>query len=320
LPKKKKTPEASSRPFRSGTASIIGLPNAGKSTLLNALVGEKVAIVSHKAQTTRTSLTGIVTTPHAQIRFVDTPGLHKSDNPFNQRMMRTVRAALQAIDVLVFVADATHSVSEEIVHAIDLVKKAGVPTVCVLNKVDRLPAKEKLLELIAAYQELHSFAAIIPISALRRDGVDALRDAIIAHLPEGPPLYPEDHFTDVPSRFLAAEIVREKILGLTSQEVPHAVAVLVDKWDETPQMTRIAATIYVERPGQKSIIVGKAGAAIKRIGTSSRIAIEEFFQKKVFLELFVKVKPGWRGDPQFLNELDWRRMAGTDAGDGDELQ
>lgn len=320
MPKKKKTPDASPRAFRSGTASIIGLPNAGKSTLLNALVGEKLAIVTHKAQTTRTSLTGVVTTPNAQIRFVDTPGLHRSDNLLNQRMMRTVRAALQEIDVLVFVADSTHSISEEIVQAIDLVKKTGVPTLCVLNKVDRLASKAKVLELITGYQALHDFVAYIPISATRRDGVDQLRDAIIALLPEGEQMYPDDHLTDVPSRFLAAEIVREKILTLTNQEVPHAVAVLVDTWEETPKLTRIAATIYVERAGQKNIIIGKGGEGIKRIGTTARISIEEFFQTKVFLELFVKVKPGWRSQPDFLNELDWRRMTGTDTGAGEDTQ
>ncbi|MBM3766792.1 MAG: GTPase Era [Acidobacteria bacterium] len=304
MPKKK---------YRAGTASIIGLPNAGKSTLLNALVGEKLAIVTAKAQTTRTSLNGVWTGAEAQIVFVDTPGIHKSDNVFNQRMMRTVRSAMESIDVLVYVFDATRFVNDEVKQAIDLVKKAEVPAILVLNKIDAVKEKEKLLALIEAFRELHGFAAYIPLSAKKGEGLDELRAAIVEHLPNGPAIYPEDHITEVPSRYLAAEMIRERILILARQEVPHSVAVLVDTWEETSKLTRISATIYVERPGQKSIIVGSGGAMIKAIGTSARLQLEKFFQTKIFLELFVKVKPDWRSQPEFLNELDWRKMVGGES-------
>lgn len=297
-----------SKQFRAGTASIIGLPNVGKSTLLNAIVGEKLAIVTAKAQTTRTSLNGVWTGEAAQIVFVDTPGVHKSDTAFNKRMMNAVRAALDAIDVVVFVVDATRAVDEANRQAVDLVKKTGVPAILVLNKADAVAEKPRILSLIEEYKALHEFADYMPISAKKGDGVDKLRSLIASYLPEGEPLHPEDHLTDVPSRFLAAEIVREKILMLAHQEVPHSVAVLVDKWEEGENITRISATIYVERNGQKSIIVGAGGAMIKKIGTAARYEIEKFFDRKVFLELFVKVKPDWRNQPEFLNELDWRRM------------
>ncbi|MBM3783364.1 MAG: GTPase Era [Acidobacteria bacterium] len=300
------------RKFRAGSASIIGLPNAGKSTLLNALVGEKIAIVTAKAQTTRTSLNGVWTGPAAQIVFVDTPGIHKSDNVFNQRMMRAVRSALESIDVLVYVCDATKPLPLPAAEtqAVDLVKKTPVPALLVLNKVDAVKNKEKLLAVIDSYRALHEFAAYIPVSARKGEGLEVLRDAIIERLPAGPAIYPEDHLTEVPSRYLAAEMIREKILILARQEVPHSVAVLVDKWEETPGLTRIMATIFVERAGQKSIIVGAGGAMIKKIGISARKELETFFAKKIHLELFVKVKPDWRSQPEFLNELDWRTMVG----------
>ena len=304
MPKKK---------YRAGTASIIGLPNAGKSTLLNALVGEKLAIVTAKAQTTRTSLNGVWTGPEAQIVLVDTPGIHRSDNVFNQRMMRAVRSAMESIDALVYVFDATRRIDDEVRQAIDLVKKAEVPAILVLNKVDEVKEKEKLLALIEVFRELHDFAAYIPLSAKKGEGLDVLRAAIVEHLPNGPAIYPEDHITEVPSRYLAAEMIRERILILARQEVPHSVAVLVDTWEETAKLTRISATIYVERPGQKNIIVGAGGAMIKSIGTAARMQLEKFFKTKISLELFVKVKPDWRSQPEFLNELDWRKMVGGES-------
>ena len=301
-------PKSPKPKFHAGAATIIGLPNAGKSTLLNAIVGEKLAIVTAKAQTTRTALNGVWTGPDAQIVFVDTPGLHKSDTVINRRMMQAVRASLDSIDVIVFVVDATKPPRQDISQAVDLVKKPGLPVILVLNKIDSIPDKPKLFTTIEQYQALHDFAAYIPVSAKKGDGIKELTKAITAHLPVGEPVYPDDHLTDVPSRFLAAEMIREKILILSRQEVPHSVAVLVDEWEDKPNIIRIAATVYVERAGQKNIIVGTAGAMIKKIGTAARTEIERFFQKKVFLELFVKVKPGWRNEPEFLNELDWRRM------------
>ncbi|HEU0122866.1 MAG TPA: GTPase Era [Bryobacteraceae bacterium] len=302
MPKSKKTK------FHAGAATIVGLPNAGKSTLLNAIVGEKIAIVTAKAQTTRTALNGVWTSEHSQIVFVDTPGLHKSDTVINRRMMQAVRASLDAIDVVVFVVDAKRKTSEEDAQAVDLVKKPGLPVILVLNKVDHLTDKTKLFTLIEHFKGLHDFAAYIPISARTGDGVEELKKEIIKHLPEADALYPEDHLTDVPSRFLASEMIREKILTHFNQEVPHSVAVLVDEWEDKPNLIRISATIYVERTGQKSIIVGAGGAMIKKIGTAARTEMEKFFDRKIFLELFVKVKPDWRNQPEFLNELDWRRM------------
>ena len=296
--------------FRAGTASIIGLPNAGKSTLLNALVGEKLAIVSSKPQTTRTALDGVLTTPTAQIVFVDTPGIHKSDTPYNQKMMRSVRASLDSIDVLVFVHDAQRVISTQVEGALDLVIKSRAPAILVLNKIDLVDDKTKILALLEQFPTKHSFAAYLPICAHSGDGVEGVRDEIIKLLPRASKIYPDDHITQMPSRFLAAEMIREKILTETHQEVPHAVAVLVETWEEKPTLTRISATIYVERLGQKTIVIGEKGAMLKKVGTAARLEMEQFFSTKIFLELFVKVRPDWRTQPEFLNELDWRVMTG----------
>jgi GTPase len=296
--------------FVSGFASILGRPNAGKSTLLNALLGRKLAIVSSRPQTTRASVQGVLNLPGAQIVFIDTPGIHKSDTLLNKRMMDTVRAHAQA-DVVVFLIDALPPFSEADSEAVDLVKKIAAPALAVFNKIDALRDKPKLLELIEQYRAHHSFAEYIPISALAGDGLDVLRAEIVKRLPEGQPLYPEDHLTDQPERFLAAEIVREKVLELTRQEVPHAVAVMIESWQDTNRLLRIAASIYVERQGQKAILIGSGGALLKKIGTLARQELEEVFGKKVFLETFVKVRPRWREDPEFLAAIDWRSMSGT---------
>lgn len=301
-------PKSKKPKFHAGHATIIGLPNAGKSTLLNAIVGEKIAIVTAKAQTTRTSLTGVWTGDNAQIVFVDTPGVHKSDTVINRRMMQVVRGSLNAVDVVVYVVDATRRPGDDDAQTVDLVKKPGTPIILVLNKVDQIKDKPKILALIEHFKALHDFNEYIPLSAKSGDGIDDLRKTIAKYLPESEPLRPEDHLTDVPSRFLAAETIREKILILSRQEVPHSVAVLVDEWEDKPNVIRVSATIYVERAGQKAIIVGAGGAMLKKIGTSARFELEKFFGKKFFLELFVKVKPDWRNQPEFLNELDWRRM------------
>lgn len=293
-----------------GFVSILGRPNAGKSTLLNALLGTKVAIVAPRPQTTRNAIQGVLTTPQAQIIFVDTPGIHKSTTKLNKRMMDTVRASAEA-DVVLFVIDATRRPSAEDAEAIDLVKKLNAPAIAVLNKVDRVSPKEYVLETIARYRELHDFTAYVPVSAIKGDGLETLKNEIVARLPEGPALFPADYLTDQPERFLAAELLREQVLMLTREEVPHAVAVMVDKWEDTPKLLRIAATIYVERPGQKAIVIGAAGAALKRIGTAARTEIEALVGKKVFLETFVKVQPGWREDPGFLQAMDWRTTSGV---------
>jgi len=295
---------------RAGFVAILGRPNAGKSTLLNALMGTKLAIVAPRPQTTRTAIQGVLRLPGAQIVFVDTPGIHESSTLLNKRMMDQVRASADA-DVVLFLVDATARFSDDDAGAVDLVKKTGAPAIAVFNKIDKLREKAKLLALIERYREMHDFAACVPISALKGDGVEVLRKETLARLPEGPALYPKDHLTDQPERFLAAEIIREKVLHLTRQEVPHAVAVMIENWEDTPGLVRIAATIYIERPGQKAILIGAGGALLKKIGTLARREIETLVGKKVFLQTFVKVRPNWRQDPEFLAATDWRGMAGT---------
>jgi GTP-binding protein Era len=294
---------------RAGFVAILGRPNAGKSTLLNALLGTKLAIVAPRPQTTRTAIQGVLKLPGAQIVFVDTPGIHESSTLLNKRMMDQVRASADA-DVVLFLVDATDRFHDEDLGAVDLVKKTGAPAIAVFNKIDKLRDKPKILALIERYRGLHDFAAYVPISALKGDGVEVLRKEILARLPEGPALYPKDHLTDQPERFLAAEIIREKALHLTHQEVPHAVAVMVEQWEDTGTLLRISATIYVERPGQKAILIGAGGALLKKIGTLARREIETLVRKKVFLQTFVKVRPNWRQDPEFLAATDWRGMAG----------
>ena len=301
-----------SETFRSGFVSVIGRPNAGKSTLLNALVGQKVAIVADKPQTTRTSIQGVATLPQAQIVFLDTPGIHKADTPLNKRLMDTVRHALEERDLLLFVADASRKFGEDDRRAVDLARRAATPVVLVLNKIDLLKDKAVLLPLIEEYRALFDFAAYVPVSAARGQGLEELRRAILEHLPEGPAYFPPDHVTDQPERFLAAELIREKVLLATRQEVPHSVMVTIDKWEETPRLTRIFATIRVEREGQKGIVIGAGGAMLKDIGTMARQEIERLLGGKVHLELYVRVQPGWREDAAFLNALDWRTMAEDD--------
>lgn len=298
--------------FRSGFVSILGRPNAGKSTLLNALIGSKIAIVADKPQTTRTTIQGVVTTSLAQMVLADTPGIHCADSAINKRMMETVRAALHDRDLLVFVADATLEVTVKDAQAVDLLKKTATPAILALNKIDLLKNKSRLLRRLEQYRGLHDFAEYVPVSARTGENLDKLRKQIMEHLPEGPAYFPADHVTDQPERFLAAELVRERILLETRLEVPHAVAVLVDKWEETARLIRIFATVYVEKEGQKGILIGAGGVKLKHIGTLARKEMERFFTKKIFLDLHVKVQPEWREKPAFLDALDWRTMAGKD--------
>ena len=296
--------------FVSGFVSLLGRPNAGKSTLLNALVGAKLAIVTSTPQTTRTLVQGVLNLEGAQIVFLDTPGIHRPDSAFNRRMMETVRTALQERDLLVFLVDAVRPFSAEDRSAVELIRPTRTPVLLALNKIDRLRDKSLLLPLIEQYKALHEFADYLPISALTGEGLDELRQAIVSRLPEGPAYFPPDHLTDQPERFLAAELIREKLMQETREEVPHALAVLVDRWEETPKLTRIAATIYVERDGQKGIVIGAGGSLLKRVGTAARLEMEALFGRKIFLELFVKVRPHWRDDPRMLDALDWRSMSG----------
>ncbi len=299
------------REFRTGFVSITGRPNAGKSTLLNALIGEKLAITARQAQTTRTSIQGVLTTDGAQIIFIDTPGIHRSDSLFNKRMMDTVRGALEDRDLVLYVVDASKPVGAEDEQSVSVLKRAH-QSLLVLNKIDRVEDKRLLLPIIENFTKLHNFAEVLPVSARKSIGLEELKSTIVKYLPEGEPLFPEDYFTDQPMRFLAGEIIREKILRSTQNEVPHAVAVLIDEWQESPKLIKIAATIHVDRPGQKVILIGKGGDMLKRIGTEARQEIETMTGNRVFLSLFVKVKRNWREDPAFLNAIDWRAMVGSE--------
>ncbi|MGC2108987.1 MAG: GTPase Era [Candidatus Korobacteraceae bacterium] len=297
--------------FRSGFVSIIGRPNAGKSTLLNALVGEKLAIVTRKPQTTRNRIQGIINVerkskrPTGQIVLVDTPGVHKPINSLNRRMMKEVYDALEGCDLLLLIVDAATKFGTGDKFVLDIAKRGGQPCFLLLNKIDQLD-KQKLLPLIAEYKALHDFAEVIPISALKREGLDVLLDAVIRALPEGPRYFPKDQVTDQPERFLVAELIREQVLLATDQEVPYATTVLIDQYQEGERLTRIAATIYCERDGQKAILIGKQGANLKKMGTAARLQIQSLLNTRVFLELFVKVRAGWRDSRDFVQETDWR--------------
>ena len=298
--------------FKSGFVSIIGRPNAGKSTLLNAFVGQKVAIVADKPQTTRTSIQGVLTLPEAQIVFIDTPGIHRANSQLNKRLMDTVRNSLEERDLLIFVTDAARKFTEQDRHAIDVARRTDTPCVLALNKVDLLKDKAALLPLIEEYRAVYEFVDYVPVSAVKHGGLDELRAVILKHLPAGPMYFPEDHVTDQPERFLAGELIREKVLRATRQEVPHSVAVTVEKWEDTSKMTTIYATIHLEREGQKAIVIGTGGAMLKQIGTQARHEMERLFGLKIYLDLHVRVQPGWRENRAFLNALDWRTMAEED--------
>jgi GTPase len=299
--------------FRSGFVSILGRPNAGKSTLLNALVGGKLAIVSEKPQTTRTAIEGVLNLAGAQIVFLDTPGIHTSGSLLNRRMMDTVRASLADRDLLLYLSDATARFGPDDTEALAALQGVSTPAFLLLTKVDRLADKRLLLPRIEQLKTVREFAEYIPISAVTGEGLDRLRDAIVRSLPEGPSYFPPDYLTDQPERFLAAELIRERILRETRQEVPHAVAVIVDEWKDQPKLLRISATIYVERSGQKAIVIGAKGATLKKIGTLAREEMETMFSRKIFLELFVKVRKDWRDSPEFLNAIDWRAMRGRES-------
>lgn len=293
--------------FQSGFVAILGPPNAGKSTLLNALVGEKVAIVSSHPQTTRNRILGIVNRPGAQLVISDTPGLHKPDSLLGRQMLEEIEQALDGIHVLLLIVDAARKFGAAERYALDRAEQFRGPRILLLNKIDRV-RKDALLPLIDAYRKKLEFAEIIPISALTGDGVDLLLRTLVKYLPEGPPYFPEEQYTDQPERFLAAEIIREKVLQHSRQELPHAVAVLLDRFEEGERLTRVLATIYVDREGQKGIVIGRGGAMLKTIGTEARIELEAVLGRKIFLELFVKVRPDWRDQAAIVRELDWRRQ------------
>jgi GTP-binding protein Era len=334
--------------FRSGFVSIVGRPNAGKSTLLNALLGQKLAIVTHKPQTTRTRIHGVLEVPlkkkskgepghpAAQVVLVDTPGIHKPDTQLDRRMMKEVHDALESRDAVLFIVDVTHRLPKaaeeggkaftasrralsaaEDDFALSLIKKLECPVILVLNKMDAV-RKEELLPLIAHWSSLHPFADVIPISARKKEGLDLLLDKVVGQLKEGQRYFPKHQLTDQPERFLVAELIREKILMLTGEEVPYATAVVIERYEEPASLkkmkdgklpvTKISAAIFCERTGQKAILIGKQGEMLKRIGTSARKDIESLLGTRVFLELFVKVQEEWRSSRGFVEDLDWRRQ------------
>ncbi len=370
-------------PFRSGFVSIIGRPNAGKSTLLNALLGQKLAIVTHKPQTTRTRILGVLELPAlkkskqseghpaAQLVLVDTPGIHKPDTQLDRRMMQEVHDALESRNAVLFIVDVTHRLpkaeaanptpgtpdpvtlapatpaaavipgdakpskkitgrmalsAQEDDFSLQLIRKLDCPVLLLLNKIDQI-SPAGIMPLIAHWSALYPFAEIIPISARKKINLDLLLAKVISHLPEGQRYFPPDQLTDQPERFLVAELIREKILLLTGEEVPYSTAVVIEKFEEPPPpalsstgkplkpkpgarlpLTRIAAAIFCERTGQKAILIGKQGAMLKEIGTAARKDIESLLGTRVFLELFVKVQEDWRTKPAFIEDLDWRRQ------------
>jgi len=301
--------------FHSGFVCILGRPNAGKSTLLNALVGERLAIVSPKPQTTRNRILGIVQIPKqkkkagGQIVLIDTPGVHKPDSSLGRKMMSEVREALEGCDLLLLIVDVTRKFSHADESVLEMAKKSGTPVFLLLNKIDLLRnQKDRLLPIIDGYSKLYAFKEIIPLSARKPEGLDLLLKKVIDVLPEGPRYFPEDQVTDQPARFMAAEIIREQVLMETSEEVPYATTVLVEQFEEGAKLTRIAAAIYCEREGQKRILIGKQAQMLKKIGTAARLQIEKMVGTRVFLELFVKVSPDWRESHSFIEELDWRRQ------------
>lgn len=328
--------------FRSGFVSILGRPNAGKSTLLNALVGEKVAIVTSKPQTTRTRIHGVVEVaarkgkhPAAQIVFVDTPGVHKPGSWLDRRMMQEVHDALESRDVVLLMVDATRrldlgedeqkksrGISED-AFVFELIKNLDCPVFLAINKID-LITKETLAPLIAQLSSLHSFAEVFPISARKGDGLERLVTKLVEYLPAGQRYFPKDQYTDQPERFLVAELIRERILQETGEEVPYASAVVIERFEEPDAhaknpLTRISAAIYCERQGQKAILIGKGGSKLKSIGTNARKEIESLLGTRVFLELHVIVEENWRERRGFVESLDWRKQL-EELGKKDEKQ
>ena len=288
--------------FCSGYVSIIGRPNVGKSTLLNAILGEKIAIVTPKPQTTRNKIMGIKTLPHAQIIFMDTPGIHKPRHKLGETMVRTTINALSEVDIILFMVEPRKPLRGDIA-VIDILKKTRAPVFLIINKIDTV-RKQELLPVIDAFKGLCPFKEIIPVSAIKGEGIDILLEKISSYLPAGPVYYPDDLITDQLERFMISEILREKVMDMTEEEIPHSVAVEVINWKEREDgLISISCNIYIEREGQKAIIIGKSGKMLKAIGSAARIDMEKLLNTKVFLEVWVKVRKNWRNDMQLLKEL-----------------
>ena len=291
--------------FRSGYVSIIGRPNVGKSTLLNSILGEKIAIVTPKPQTTRNRIIGVKTLPDAQIIFIDTPGIHIPRHKLGETMVRVATEALKEVDVILFMVEPREPERGD-KAVIAILKKVRAPVFLLVNKID-LVKKQDLLPLIDHFKGIYPFEEIIPVSAVQQDGIDLLMKKICNYLPLGPKYYPDEIITDQMERFMVSEIIREKLMEMTKEELPHSVAVKVNKWNEREDgLISISCNIYVEREGQKAIIIGKRGSMLKAVGSDARVDIEKLLNTKVFLELWVKVKRHWRSDKQLLKELGYQ--------------
>jgi GTP-binding protein Era len=286
----------------SGFVSVVGRPNVGKSTLINRLVGQKISIVTPKPQTTRNRILAVANFPGGQIVFFDTPGIHPPQHQMNRFMVEAAVGSLSQVDLVALMLDSAQPSGRDDALVLQRVKRVKAPVFLLLNKVDKV-GKESLLPLIDQWRGRHPFAEIVPLSALTGDNVDRLVLLLLQYLPEGPPLYPQDTLTDLPEKFFAAEIVREKILLFTREEIPYATAVRVEAWEDKPRLTRIEASILVERDSQKGILIGKQGEMLRRIGTAARQELERFLGSRVFLGLHVKVRERWREDRRLLREL-----------------
>lgn len=293
--------------FKSGFVSIIGRPNVGKSTFINRVIGQKIAIMSDKPQTTRNKVQGVLTTNDSQIIFIDTPGIHKPKHKLGDFMMKVASNALQEVDAILFMVNAEEGFGRGEEFIIEKLKSYKTPVFLVINKIDQIHPDE-LFRIIDTYKEKYDFAEIVPISALEGNNVDTLLKQINAYLPEGPQYYPADQITDHPERFIISEMIREKALHLTREEVPHSIAVVIDKIErrEKAETVHIMATIIVERDSQKGIIIGKRGAMLKEIGQRARVDIENLLGSKVFLELWVKVQKDWRNKAAHLRDIGFR--------------
>lgn len=293
--------------FTSGFISIIGRPNVGKSTFLNRVVGQKIAIMSDKPQTTRNKVQGVVTTDASQMVFIDTPGIHKPKHKLGDFMVKSARNTLKEVDVIMFMVNANEPIGGGDKFIIDLLQNTETPVFLVINKID-LVHPDDLLTTITSYTKEYDFAEIVPLSALNGNNVERLMETLTTYLPEGPKYYPDDQVTDHPERFIISELIREKVLHLTREEIPHSVAVVIEKIarDEERDMVDVAATIIVDRDSQKGIVIGKKGALLKEIGTKARRDIEMLLGSKVFLELWVKVQKDWRNKPGHLREFGFR--------------
>src|SRR5215216_2490532 len=290
--------------FRAGFVALVGRPNAGKSTLLNRMVGEKIAAVSNKPQTTRHQIRGVITRPEGQIVLVDTPGVHQPGYLLNRRMMAAVHDALEGVDLVCLIRDASAPTGNGDRFVLDLIKRSGKPALLLLNKTDKLDDKRRLLPLIEWYSREHEWRGVVPLSARTGDQLEDLVREFVENLPEGEPIFEEDELTDQPMRALVAEMVREKILHVTGEEIPYVTAVVTERYEEvSDELTRVFCAVYVERDTQKSIIIGKGGARLKKVGTEARRDIERLLGHKVYLELFVKVEEGWRDSPRALSEM-----------------